>query len=1103
MLYHISKIELKQQADSEEIWEKALKIHVARGVGILSGWLTQQIHTTVSDRKIYEVTFDFGMDGLLENHTCTCSAAEGIEGLCEHGIAALLKMYDRQERENEKRAEAESGFHQHEGFQSNLLGSGLVKETVNDDMTRQILQMLDTDMEPTEKEIVNVEFQLEFGDHVNLEGYAAAMSLRIGLDRFYIVKDAREFLAAINTGSRIEFSKNFDFNGSRHTFGGKDLQVMTLLLDLYEEAGLEAGEQYVTEGKSSVFERKYIRLSPNRFMKILECIDRERLFISDDNSQYPAVILQQLPALEFQHEVVGNQLCIKLSEPYPFKILDNAFTLVYDNDRAIILPGEDKRTALRHVHELFYTNTELYFPVEYMEEIINAVYPVFKRIGRVVLSEELSDRILRRNLEKRVYLDYREKGIEIKLLFVYGDKEYDPAVDEITPVSAQSKDAIVLRDRVEERAFLRRFDNRIFEKTQTGFKVSGDYNEYVFLSDYAPVLKQESVLYATDSYRDKRVISEARIHQSIRLNETENYLEYNFSIEGISERELNHVLKAYRLKKKYYKLKQGGFISLESQSFEMMHSLMRNFDIKTKELGKDIRLPASAAYYIDHHLDKEEKRRVSRNDSFKRLTMKLKNPQSIDIAVPDRLKKVLRPYQVTGYQWLRTLSSLKMGGILADDMGLGKTVQVLAFLLSKQEDGERATALIVAPTSLVYNWAAEIDKFTPELTYRIVHGTRPERESAIGNEAQCDVFITSYATLRRDIDLYQDMHFSTVILDEAQHVKNESSKVAQSVKKLVASNRFALTGTPMENHLGEFWSIFDFVLPGHLGSRYSFSKLYEKPITKEQDLEKSEALRAMIKPFLLRRLKKDVLPELPEKIESQVRIEMSDEQKKVYAATVSRIRGELDRQFAERGFAGSQLQILSALTRLRQICSHPSVYLEDYDGTSGKFEALRELLAELRESGHRPLIFSQFTSVLKLIREMVVEMNLSYHYLDGQTKARDRGLMVDSFNSGDGDVFLISLKAGGSGLNLTGADTVIHFDPWWNPAVEDQASDRAYRIGQTKNVYVMKLITRGTIEEKIIKLQERKRELIDKVVKPGETFITSLSEDEVRSMFEI
>ncbi len=380
---------------------------------------------------------------------------------------------------------------------------------------------------------------------------------------------------------------------------------------------------------------------------------------------------------------------------------------------------------------------------------------------------------------------------------------------------------------------------------------------------------------------------------------------------------------------------------------------------------------------------------------------------------------------------------------------------------------------------------------------------KKEREDNLKDHEVGDVYITSYATLRRDIDLYEEMNFSTVILDEAQHIKNESSKAAQSVKQLMAKHRFALTGTPMENHLGEFWSIFDFVLPGHLGSKYSFTNTFEKPIVKEGNEGKSEALRAMIKPFLLRRLKVDVLPELPDKLESQISIEMTEEQKKVYAATVSRIRSEINTQIKDKGFAKSQLQILAALTRLRQICSHPSVFIENYEGSSGKFEALRELLEELKDSGHRPLIFSQFTSVLTLIRDMVEDMGLEYHYLDGGTKAKDRGKMVDDFNAGQGDLFLISLKAGGSGLNLTGADTVIHFDPWWNPAVEDQASDRAYRIGQTKNVHVMKLVTRGSIEEKIIKLQDKKRELIDKIIKPGETLITALSEDEIKGLFDI
>lgn len=1098
MLYHISKIELKQQATSETIWEKALKLHINKAVGILSGWLTQQIHTTVVDSKIFEVTFDFDLDGFLAKHTCTCGYVEHNEGLCEHGIAALLKMYDRQERENQK----EEG----ELASSDLdyLNAGLIQETVTDQMTREILQMLDTDMEPDEKECIQIQFQLEFGDHVSLEGYSVAMSLRIGMERLYIVKDVKELLKSINDGSVISYSKNFNFSGTQHTFREQDQAVIQILLEIYEEERIAQSFNYQADPPSHVFDRKYIRLAPNRFKRLIECVDKENLFISDDKNMYPAIVTQTLPEFEFLYEIVGDQLCIRLPEPYPYKVLDREFSLLFDGEQTVILLKQSKRMALKHVHELFHINTELYFPVAYMENVINAVYPVFKRVGRVRLSEALSERILKRNLEKRVYLDYRETGIDIKLEFAYGEHTYDPYAGDAASKEDEGDNAtIVLRDRTEERNFLKQFNHRIFKRTPTGLSVTGDHNEYIFLSEFAPVLKENSVLYATSAYRDKRVVNEAKIHQSIKLNESENYLEYSFSIEGVSEKELSQVLKAYRQKKKYYKMKQGGFISLENTSFEMMHSLMRNFDVKTKHMGEDIKLPASAAYYIDYHLDREEKRRVSRNDSFKRLTMRLKNPQSIDITVPSKLEKTLRPYQATGYQWLRTLSSLKMGGILADDMGLGKTLQILAFLLSKKEEGESRPALIVAPTSLVYNWASEIEKFTPELSYNVVHGSRPERESIIKGSDANAIFITSYATLRRDIDLYGDIVFSSIILDEAQHIKNETSKAAQSAKKLIASNRFALTGTPMENHLGEFWSIFDFVLPGHLGSRYSFTKLYEKPITKDQDLEKSEALRALIKPFLLRRLKRDVLPELPEKIESQIVIEMSEEQKRVYAATVSRIRGEINKQISEHGFAGSQLQILSALTRLRQICSHPGVYLDDYEGTSGKFEALRELLEELKESGHRTLIFSQFTSVLNLIRQMVEEMNLSYHYLDGKTKARDRGQMVDVFNGGEGDVFLISLKAGGSGLNLTGADTVIHFDPWWNPAVEDQASDRAYRIGQTKNVHVMKLVTRGTIEEKIVKLQERKRELIDKVVKPGETFITKLDEKEVREMFDM
>jgi len=1107
MHYHISKVELKQQAALPTTWDKGYRVFLDKRVGILSGWSTQFIHTTVMGTKTYEVTLEFNIDGELESWKCTCPAAQSYDGLCKHTIATFLKMYEKQEKELQKEAGQNLGW----PYNDPTLYDGQFPvskdensgDFTDDDKVNQILKLFKHTFDDVEKKPVKVEFQLEFGNQAYLYGYSVAVSLRIGLDRLYIVKDIKNFLRCLADEDKEFYSKNFEFNAKLHTFPENCKQIINMLSDIYEDERVRENNRFISNKTSNVFDRKYVLLTSKKFKQFIEMIPKEYLTISDGNTAYPANIIDGSPKLDFYVDDFEDQICIRMKEDFHFEAPHEGYEILYDGKDTLYKPQKSDLGSLQRVDELFHVEKEIFLPITRVADLANSVFPVLKRVGKLHISDVLSERMVERNLEKRLYLDYDKNGIHLKVQFAYGDSIFDPAEERGSQSTRLDKtQSIILRDIAEESVFLNVFRARVFDESKTGYTVSGDHFEYLFLSEYAPTLMAQAVVYATDSYRDKRVINEAKIHQSVRLG-GEDYLEYNFEIDGISDQDLKSVLKAYRQKKTYYKLKNGGFIDLNNDGFEMLSQLMGTFDIKSKDIGQTIKLPASSAYYVDFHLEKAGGAHVSRNDAFKQLIAKLHTPESMDIKVPSSLDDILREYQITGYQWLQTLANCKMGGILADDMGLGKTLQILTFLLSQKESGVTNPALIVAPTSLVYNWAAEIEKFTPGLSYEIVHGSKQERTDRLSGDHTSDIYITSYATLRRDMELYEEVQFGSVILDEAQHIKNEASKAAQSAKNLMATHRFALTGTPMENHLGEFWSIFDFILPGHLGSKYSFTNTFEKPIVKEGDEDRGAALRAMIKPFLLRRLKSDVLPELPDKIQSQVIVEMTEEQKKVYAATVSRIRNEIDEQIKTSGVAKSQLQILAALTRLRQICSHPSVYLEDYEGSSGKFEALRELLQELKDSGHRPLIFSQFTSVLSLIKTLVEEMGLNYHYLDGSTKAKSRGEMVDRFNEGEGDLFLISLKAGGSGLNLTGADTVIHFDPWWNPAVEDQASDRAYRIGQTKTVHVMKLVTRGSIEEKIIKLQDRKRKLIDKIIKPGETLITSLSEDEIKGLFDI
>jgi len=508
------------------------------------------------------------------------------------------------------------------------------------------------------------------------------------------------------------------------------------------------------------------------------------------------------------------------------------------------------------------------------------------------------------------------------------------------------------------------------------------------------------------------------------------------------------------------------------------------------------------------------------------------------------LESVLRPYQKHGVAWLRFLRANGFGGILADEMGLGKTLQTLAFLQSRtgvppvpnsEDRRDACPTLVVCPTSLVFNWVAEAQKFTPQLKVVALHG--PNRHRVFDEIPKADLVVTSYALIRRDFDRHKDFEFDTVVLDEAQHIKNRATQNAQAVKAIRSRHRLVLTGTPLENSVLDLWSIFDFLMPGYLGSAKDFKERYEAPIAREKNVEAQARLARRLKPFILRRLKRDVAKDLPAKIEQVTFCELNDEQRAIYQQVMEFSRKEVLEAVGAQGLAKSRLVVFTALLRLRQICcdlrllklegvaqasspaGSPSVSLgvvgsgdtplepaagdgratpsEEFQ-QSGKVEAFEELFQEIIDGGHRVLVFSQFVSMLSLLKEKLDEQQIEFCYLDGSTT--NRGEVVEKFQRGAAPVFLISLKAGGVGLNLTGADTVIHFDPWWNPAVEDQATDRAHRIGQTRVVTSYKLITRGTVEEKILTLQQKKRDII-KATLGEEQFTEALSWDEIQDLF--
>ena len=627
--------------------------------------------------------------------------------------------------------------------------------------------------------------------------------------------------------------------------------------------------------------------------------------------------------------------------------------------------------------------------------------------------------------------------------------------------------------------------------------LTGQEAIFNFVSEGLQHLQELAEVYLSNDFK-RMTPRKPKFAAKMRLNGSA--LELKFTQDGEPAQEILAIMEALARRRRYFRLKDGSFLDLSAMDewLPLADSIFEAAQAEGAEsvaMGDDtIRLQAYRACYLQSLLESLGLP-IEVDEKTQATVRLLTDPGKVqDVKLPDGLS--LRPYQERGFQWLLALDRLHMGGVLADDMGLGKTVQVIALLMATRQEGQ--VSLVVAPTTLTYNWLSELGRFAPDLSVMVLGGSAAQRASQIRHVKEAhdvDVLITSYPLIRQDIEQLTTIEFRFAILDEAQHIKNAGSKGAQAVRQLQAQTRFALTGTPLENGVGELWSIFNFVLPGYLLSYSAFLRRY-------QDGTDAEDLRRRISPFLMRRLKKEVLTELPDKIESVFTAQMSPEQAKVYEATMMRLRQRVDSIVKEKGFERGRTEVLAAITQLREICCHPSLVLDDYTGTSGKLDMLLDMLPEAIAKGRRVLLFSAFTSMLKILRRELDDAGYETMYLDGDTPAQRRVEMAEQFNAGQGQIFLISLKAGGTGLNLTGADMVIHYDPWWNPAAEDQATDRAYRIGQTRKVEVIRLVTHASIEEQVVALGQRKKALFDQLIKPGESMVGGLSPQEIMSLFQ-
>lgn len=736
---------------------------------------------------------------------------------------------------------------------------------------------------------------------------------------------------------------------------------------------------------------------------------------------------------------------------------------------------------------------EMQFSKKTVAKFAHNILPKFEQTKFILVSgtDELKA-ILPPEAHFLFKLDYRVGSILCVARVQYGDAQYE---------LNQGYTEEDRRD-VEKETAAWKHINTYFSDYQHGrYVLSNEDSDVVqaFLDDGINELKRLGEVQITANFRSLLKGIKINLDVGVGINLTNELLDIDLADQKMSWEDIQAALKAYQEKRKYFVLKNGMLAKAEQPTIEQLAQTLHDLGISFKDFihGK-LHLPAYRAFYFAKQMKAANALHFSTNESFNTLINDLAKNQLKQNQIPVSLQNILRPYQKIGFNWLSTIVNYKFGGLLADEMGLGKTLQIISLLLARKEKMQnQLPSLIVAPASVIYNWQAEVKKFAPSLNVALLDGTKKERERLLLDAKKYNLLISSYQSLNRDLEAYQNLIFDVEVIDEAQNIKNQQSVTAKTVKVIKAHHKLALTGTPIENKLSELWSIFDYLMPGFLGSYPDFRKKYELPIVKEQDKEAEDQLANMIIPFILRRLKKDVLRDLPDKDEEIVPVKMNKKQADLYNMQTQKIIAQLNGQ-GDEDFKRSRFQILAQITKLREICCDPHLLYENYHGKSNKLIATIELIKNNLANGHKILLFSQFTAMLDILHENLARLRQPLFTITGSTPKTKRQEQVQKFNQmAQPGVFLISLKAGGTGINLTGADVVIHYDPWWNLAAEKQATDRAHRIGQKHSVKIYKMVTEDSIEERIIALQQKKAELADIILQNDQIADATMSKDDL------
>ena len=1048
------------------------------------------------ETKVYQTRI-FIKGSQIYDYSCSCAEGNSFRGPCVHA-KALQEAFARQQKAEHTPP---------------VSTSPEIRMMIREYTNREVARILGE--EEREPVYLHPYLQIRRGE--------VLLEARIGREKRYIVKNLLEFAQAVHSGKRVEYGKGMAFEHVPSAFAPESRPFLDLLLE-EADAYIRHYEEMRGHAGLPLPVMRALTLGSAARDRLFDLLEGKEVQTEDEKgAERVCRVERKDPRFPVEVEARGDGIAVTVP---------SALTSFRGEQRLYVADG----LHLFGCSEL-YTETMGVF-LEQMEQggrecrsrkekrellVGSRDIPLFyarvlegmEALG-ILQSPEIDWEKYRPEALKARFEFDSDSPDELRLrpTLSYGDFTFSPLADEHVPRE-------ICRD-VPAEFYISRLITRYFsywEDESGELVIRGDEEAlYQVLSEGMPQFQEVGEVWLSESVRHLRVLPPPEVSMGVSLGG--GWLDLKIETAGIDPAELLQVLSEYRQKNKYYRMKNGEFLQLSGGGLQALDSLTADLGLTKSEFqAGEAKIPAYRAFYLDSLSGDGRMKLFQRDEAYGMMVRDLKTAQSVSYAVPAVLEKTLREYQKIGYTWMRTLARYHFGGILADDMGLGKTLQVIALLTAfYQEKTEQKAAgnegsgselplpsLIVCPASLVYNWGQEFARFSPGIRVLLIAGTAKERQEQLEEQMRMEasegaqVIITSYDLLKRDRAAYLGRTFEYEIIDEAQVIKNAKTQGAKAVKEISANARFALTGTPVENRLSELWSIFDFLMPGFLYSYRKFRERYELPIVKNQDPEALTALRRMTGPFVLRRLKKDVLRELPGKEERIVYSAASGRQQKLYTASALKLKEAL----AGGAWSGNgKLEVLSQLMRLRQICCDPALCFEDYTGESAKLETCVSLIASASAAGHKILLFSQFASMLERIRERLLQEGISSHLLVGATPKEERSRMVQAFASDEVPVFLISLKAGGTGLNLTAADIVIHYDPWWNVAAQNQATDRAYRIGQEKPVTVYKLILKDTIEENLLKLQNAKLALAAQVVSEGMVSLGDLSQNELMELFE-